>query len=79
MRIGIDVDNVISNFNEELLKEYINHDKILRNSGIINDKSYIRNGMFDWTKDEDNDFYKNNIERIVKNLKVKDQAKEIHR
>lgn len=27
MRIGIDVDNVISNFNEELLKEYINHNK----------------------------------------------------
>jgi len=26
MRIGIDIDNVISNFNEELLKEYINID-----------------------------------------------------
>lgn len=24
MRLGIDIDNVISNFNEELLKEYIN-------------------------------------------------------
>lgn len=24
MKIGINIDNVISNFNEELLKEYIN-------------------------------------------------------
>ena len=27
MNIGIDIDNVISNFNEELLKAYIEHDK----------------------------------------------------
>ena len=27
MRIGIDIDNVISNFNDELLKEYLEHDK----------------------------------------------------
>ena len=27
MRIGVDIDNVLSNFNEELLREYIIHDK----------------------------------------------------
>ena len=45
MNIGIDVDNVISNFNDGLLEEYLAHDKELRGSGII-DKSgvYIRNG-----------------------------------
>lgn len=31
MKIGIDIDNVISNFNEVLLNEYIKHDKELRN------------------------------------------------
>ena len=77
MRIGIDIDNVISNFNEDLLMEYINHDKELRNTGIINENAdYIRNGMFDWTETEDQEFYINNIERIAKNLKVKDGAKE---
>lgn len=77
MRIGIDIDNVISNFNEELLSEYINHDKTLRNTGIINENAYyIRKGMFDWTEEEENNFYKNNIERIAKNLKVKDGAKK---
>ena len=36
MRIGIDIDNVISNFNEMLLETYLIHDKELRNTGIIN-------------------------------------------
>ena len=72
MRLGIDIDNVISNFNEELLKEYINHDKELRNTGIINKNAdYIRRGMFDWTEDEEKRFYKDNIERIAKALKEK--------
>lgn len=35
MRIGINIDNVISNFNKKLLGEYLKHDKELRNSGII--------------------------------------------
>lgn len=77
MRLGIDIDNVISNFNEELLKEYLKHDKELRNSGIINKNAdYIRRGMFDWTEDEEKSFYRDNIERIVKQLNVKDGAKE---
>lgn len=46
MRIGVDIDNVLSNFNEVLLNDYINHDKELRNSGIINNNAYIRK-MFD--------------------------------
>ena len=50
-RIGIDIDNVISNFNDELLKEYLEHDKKLRNTGIINENPHhITQGMFDWTK-----------------------------
>ena len=77
MRIGIDIDNVISNFNEELLNEYLNHDRSLRNNGIINKNAeYIRRGMFDWTDKEEQEFYKNNIERIAKNLKVKEDAKK---
>ena len=77
MKIGIDIDNVISNFNDSLLNEYLIHDRSLRNSGIINkDAYYIRNGMFDWTKEEDYNFYKNNIQRIAENLDVIDGARE---
>ena len=77
MKIGIDIDNVISNFNDTLLNEYLLHDKELRNSGIINkNANYIRDGMFDWDEDEEANFYKNNIERIAKSLGVIEGAKE---
>ena len=77
MKIGIDIDNVISNFNDTLLNEYLLHDKGLRNSGIINkDAEYIRKGMFDWSESEETTFYKSNIERISKKLEVIAGAKE---
>ena len=70
MKIGIDIDNCISNFDDTLLKEYLKHDKELRNTGIINENpEYLRKGMFDWTKEEEENFYKENIEEIVKKLK----------
>lgn len=75
MRIGIDIDNVISNFNETLLNEYIEHDKTLRNTGIIDNNAYIRK-MFDWSEEEENTFYKDNIEKIAKKLNIIDGAKE---
>ncbi len=70
MNIGVDIDNVISNFNEVLLKEFIAHDKELRNAGIVNKNAYITRGMFDWTKEEFDDFYYKNIERIAKCLNI---------
>lgn len=76
MKIGIDIDNVISNFNDELLKEYLKHDKELRNTGIINEDVFIRYGMFDWTEKEESEFYKNNIERIAKKLQPLNRATE---
>lgn len=77
MRIGIDIDNVISSFDNALLKEFLKHDKTLRNKGIINENAdYIGRGMFDWTLEEENKFYKENIERIAINLKPIHNAKE---
>lgn len=76
MRIGIDIDNVISNMNDCLLEEYLKHDKTLRNTGVINDKARIRFGMFDWTKQEEEEFYYSNIERIAENFGLIPNAKE---
>ena len=43
MKLGIDIDNVISNFNDSLLSEYLLYDKKLRNTGIINKNAdYIK-------------------------------------
>ena len=78
MRLGIDIDNCISNFDDVLLEEYLKHDKELRNTGIINDKPYhITVGMFDWSKEENDEFYYNNIQRIAMSLKPLNNAKEV--
>ena len=78
MRIGIDIDNCISNFDDVLLEEYLKHDKELRNTGIINDKPHhITVGMFDWSKEENDEFYNNNIQRIAMSLKPLNNAKEV--
>lgn len=75
--IGIDIDNVLSNFNEVLLNDYINHDKELRNNGIINKNAYIRE-MFDWREDEEKQYYKENIERLASLFEpIKDCSKYI--
>lgn len=59
MNIGIDIDNVISNFNDILFNEYLLHDKELGNSGNINKNAeYIRKGMFDWDVEEEKIFIK---------------------
>ena len=78
MRIGIDIDNCISNFDDVLLEEYIKHDKELRNTGIVDENPiYISIGMFDWSKEENDDFYYNNIQRIAMSLKPLNNAKEV--
>ncbi len=70
MRIGIDIDNCISNFDDTLLEQYLKHDKKLRNTGIINENpEYIRKGMFDWTEEEESSFYNENIENFARKLK----------
>lgn len=77
MNIGIDIDNVISNFDEALLEAFSIHDKELRNNGIIDiNATHITIGMFDWTQQEVDNFYKSNVEKIAKNLDVIDGAKE---
>ena len=66
-----------SNFNEVLLSEYLIHDKELREKGIINKNAeYIRKGMFDWSEIEEENFYKENIERIARKLDLIEGAKE---
>ena len=72
MRIGVDIDNVLSNFNEELLREYIIHDKEINGNGIVNKNECIRK-KFNWTDEEEKKFYKENIERIFNNLEGKQE------
>lgn len=76
MRIGLDIDNVIFDTDEEIIKEMILEDKNKRNKGIINkDADYIFLGMFDWSKEEIDEFLYNKMEDIAKRVKPLPKAK----
>jgi len=76
MRIGLDIDNVITNFDEVVLAEFLVEDRNKRGAGIINPNAdWIARGMFDWSQDEIHDFFKENMEEISKKLQPLDGAR----
>lgn len=75
MRIGLDIDNVISDFDKAILEEFKKEDINKRNKGIINPYARHILTMFDWTREEVDVFFNNNMERIAKNLEVREDAK----
>lgn len=78
MKIGLDIDNVITDFDNAILKEVLIFDKQKRNAGIINKNAeYITKGMFDWTNEETKEFYANNMQRIAMNLNQRLNCKKI--
>lgn len=76
MRIGLDVDNVILDFDGGMLDAMLLEDKNKRNKGIINKNAdYILSGMFDWNNSEIIAFMDENTERIACTLKPLEGAK----
>ena len=76
MRIGVDIDNVITDMDKAILKEFIELDKTKRNKGIINPYArHIIKGMFDISQEEVYEFYANNMERIAKSMEPRKDAK----
>ena len=57
MRIGLDIDNVVTNFDKKILEEFYKEDKKKRNKGIVNPEGNWINNMFDWSEQEENEFY----------------------
>lgn len=77
MNIGLDIDNVITDFDKDILKGFLVEDKLKRNRGIINPNArHINEGMFDWTAEEVHDFYCRNMEQIAKTLPLRRGAKK---
>lgn len=77
MRVGLDIDNVISDFDKGLLKAFLKEDKNKREKGIINPNArHIVHGMFDWTDEEIQEFSLINDERMSETLEVIEGAKE---
>jgi inosine-uridine nucleoside N-ribohydrolase len=76
MRIGLDIDNVISDFDKKLLNEFYKEDKNKRNKGIINPNGNWIKDMFDWSKDEVDEFFNKNMQEFAKTFEIRDGAKE---
>lgn len=68
MRIGLDIDNVITNFDKGVLEAYYKEDKLKRDKGIVNPNGNWIKNMFDWSVEETEEFFDNNMERIAKTL-----------
>ena len=51
MIIGLDIDNVISSFDEGMLNAFLKDDINKRNKGIINKKADHVNHVLDWTNE----------------------------
>ena len=52
MNIGIDLDDTITDIQDDMLKLAIKYDNTLRGNGIVNkDKLFIAE-KFDWSKEE---------------------------
>lgn len=78
MKIGLDIDNVISAFDEKVLENVLIEDKKKRNVGIIDKNArHITRGMFDWTKEEFEDFYATHMERIAKELRTRRDCRKV--
>lgn len=61
-KIGIDIDDVISDTKKGILPLMMEYDKTLRGNGIINEKNKYFS-MFDWTEEERSFFRKNYLEK----------------
>lgn len=75
MRIGLDIDNVITDFDKKILKELKREDKNKRNNGIVNPESSWVDYLFDWSNEEIEDFYKRNMQEFAKVLEPRKDAK----
>ena len=77
MKIGIDIDDTISNTAEYLIEEAIKYDKLYKKKGIIDITTYDFCGLFNWNKNDKEDFYKYVHDNDLHNMTVKEYAKEV--
>lgn len=78
MRIGIDIDNTITN-TLPILKKYCKryNEEVLMKNTPINEYGFASFNLYDWTKEENMDFCLKYLEEVVLQAKVKENAQEV--
>ncbi len=78
MKIGIDVDNTITNTLVTLKKycaEY--NDKVVKRNLKMNEWGFNTSNIFDWNEEENIEFCKKYLESVTLNVTVKENASKI--
>ena len=75
MIIGLDIDNVISDFDGCMEGVFVEEDKNKRNTGVLNPKLHYMRGMLDWSEDEVNEFLARECENYARVLKIRKNAR----
>lgn len=78
MRIGIDIDNTITN-TLPILKEYCRkyNDTVVKRNLKMHEDGVASYNLYDWTPEENQDFCNKYLEEVVLQAEVKKDAKEI--
>lgn len=78
MRIGIDIDNTITD-TVTLLKEYCRkyNEEVVKRDLQMNEKGYITSNLYEWTKEEEQGFFETYLDELRQNVELKPYAKEV--
>lgn len=74
LNVGLDIDNVVSDFDGFLEEEFAKEDKNKRDRGIINPEGSWLKDCYDWSLEEVDRFFEENMEEFATRLPVKDGA-----
>lgn len=78
MRIGIDIDNTITN-TLPILKEYCKryNDTVVKRNLQMHEDGVASYNLYDWTQEENQDFCNRYLEKIVLQAELKEDARKI--
>lgn len=78
MRIGIDIDNTITD-TLPILKKYCKeyNEKVVKRNLVMHEEGVASYNLYDWTEAENADFCEKYLEKIVLQAEVKTHAREI--
>ncbi len=71
MKIGIDLDDTLTDIQDELLKEALKYDKTLENKGIVNPNKVLITEKFAWSNSNRKYFLKNIRKEVVEQAKLR--------
>lgn len=78
MRIGIDIDNTITD-TLPILKQYCKkyNDEVIKRNLPMNEKGFAAGNLYDWTDEERQDFFDNILPEVLSKAETKENAKEV--